>query len=97
MTVTPARIAALKLRCGSQTRCRGALTLIAARAKLGRTFSLAAGRVRTVDVKLTTHAFGLLVRMKRLPAQVRLSYAQLAGGTASATRTIMLSAPKLKP
>ena len=98
VTVTPARIAALKLRCGSQTRCRGALTLVAARAKLGgRTFSLAAGRAQAVDVKLTSHAFGLLVHMKRLPAQVRLSYAQPAGGTTSATRTIMLSAPKLKP
>ena len=95
--VTPARIAAVKLRCGSEARCQGALTLTASvNGKLvgSRTFSIAAGRTETVGVKLTTRGFKLLVRVKRLPTRVRLSYKQPAGGTATETRTITLTAAK---
>lgn len=42
----------------------------------------------TADVKL-------LVRVKRLLARVRISYTQPAGGTATATRTIRLTAPSV--
>jgi hypothetical protein len=59
-----------------------------------RTFSIATGRTQTVKVKLAARGFKLLVRMRRLPTQVRISYKQPAGGTTTATRTITLTAPK---
>ncbi len=98
--VTPARVAAIKLRCGSQADCRGTLTLTARRVQLklgGRAFSIAAGQTQTVEVKLTARGFKLLVRAKRLPTQVAISYEQPAGGTTTATQTITLVAPQEKP
>jgi hypothetical protein len=107
VTVTPARVAAVKLRCGSQADCRGTLTLTAAisgklvassarrvQLKLGsRTFSIATGRTQTVKVKLTARGFEVLVRAKRLSTRVRISHSQPAGGTTAATRAITLTAP----
>src|SRR6266545_835167 len=100
VTVTPARVAAVNLRCGSQAPCRGTLSL-SANASAGRghlklgshSFSIAAGRTRTVEVKLTARGFALLVGVKRLPTQAQVSYDQPAGGTTTATRTITLRAP----
>ena len=77
VTVTPARVAAVELRCGSQARCQGALTLTAsANGRLvgSRAFSVAPGRTETVELKLTARGFKLLVRVKRLPTRVRISY-----------------------
>ena len=65
------------------------------RVRLGsHAFSIAAGRTRTVEVDLTARGFALLVRVKRLPTRVRISYKQPAGDTTAATRTITLTAPK---
>jgi alpha-tubulin suppressor-like RCC1 family protein len=93
VTVTPARVAAVQLRCGSQGRCRGAVTLSSARRprlKLGsRTFSIAAGRTQAAKVSLTARGFRLLVRMRQLPARVRVGF----GAGTAATRTITLRAP----
>jgi hypothetical protein len=95
LTVTPTRIAAVKLACGTHAPCRGTLTLAAAVMKLGsRTFSIAAGRTQTVRLRLTDRGFDLLVGAKRLSARVRVSYEQPAGGSSTATRTIALTAPK---
>jgi alpha-tubulin suppressor-like RCC1 family protein len=108
VVVTPARVAAVKLRCGSQAACEGTLTLTASvngklvrssarrvQLKLGsRTFSIAAGRTHTVNVKVTARGFELLARAKRLPTRVRISYEQPAGGATTATRAITLTAPK---
>jgi alpha-tubulin suppressor-like RCC1 family protein len=108
VTVTPARVAALELRCGAQAGCSGTLTLTASVAgklvasfaarvpvTLGsRTFSIAAGRTHTVKVKLTANGFTLLARAKRLPTQVGAGYRQPVGGVMSAARTITVTAPK---
>jgi alpha-tubulin suppressor-like RCC1 family protein len=108
LVVTPTQVAPVELRCGSQARCQGTLSLSASvngqlvgssarrvQVKLGgRTFSIAARRTRTVKVELTARGFTLLVRVRRLPAQVRMSYNQPAGGTTVVTRTITLTAPK---
>src|SRR6266498_2329562 len=59
VTVTPARVAAVNLRCGSQAPCRGTLSL-SANASAGRghlklgshSFSIAGCRTRTVEMKL---------------------------------------------
>jgi len=92
---TPARLAPLELRCGSQARCGGTLTLTTGAVKLGsHAFSIAAGRTQTLNVKLTTRGFELLVRAKRLATRARIRYRQPAGGTTTATRTITLTAPK---
>ncbi len=107
--VTPARTAAVKLRCGAQAGCQGTLTLTASvnrrlvgssarriPLKLGSgTFSIAAGRTGTVKVRLTARGFKLLVRVERLPTRVRIRYAQPDGSTTAATRRIMLTAPKV--
>jgi alpha-tubulin suppressor-like RCC1 family protein len=104
VTVTPARVAAISLRCGAQARCRGTLTLTAAvagklvgspagrvRMTLGSTaFSIPAGGSRAVGVRLRARAFALLVRVKRLSATARVA----APATA---RTITLVAPTRKP
>ena len=93
VTVTPERIAAVKLGCGSQARCRGTLTLSTSRLRLGsRTFSIAAGRTQVVKVELSAGGYKLLARVKRLSAQVRISYKQPAGRPTTATRTITLAA-----
>jgi hypothetical protein len=109
LTVTRARVAPVELRCGAQSGCEGTLTLTAfvdgklvgstarrVQLKLGnRSFSIAAGRTRTLEVKLTVRGFKLLVRVKRLPTRVRIGYDQPAGGTTVATGTITLTAPKV--
>ena len=106
--MTAARGAAIKLRCGVPARCQGVLTLSASvrgrlvsstrprvKVTLGRhKFWIAPGGAATVNVKLTERGFKLLVRVKRLPTQVRISYKEPAGGTTPATRTITLTAPK---
>lgn len=105
--VTRTRLAPVRLRCGSETRCRGTLVLSASVAKragsatrrlalkLGsRAFSIAAGRTKAVKIKLTAQGFKLLVRRKRLAARGRVSYKQPAGGTTTTTRTIKLVRPK---
>jgi alpha-tubulin suppressor-like RCC1 family protein len=97
VTVTPARIAAVKLRCGAQASCQGTLILTASAdgLKLGsRRFAIAPGRTQTIKAKLTARGFKLLVRAKRLPTRVRISYKQPAGGTTTATRMITLTAPR---
>jgi hypothetical protein len=84
------------VRCGTQARCRGTLALTNGAVKLGsHAFSIAAGRTKTVNVKLTARGFKLLVRAKRLATRVRISYQQPAGGTTTATRTITLTAPNV--
>jgi alpha-tubulin suppressor-like RCC1 family protein len=104
VTVTPARVAALKLRCGGEAGCEGRLTLSAtvtgrvvgsaARrvdVTLGSSsFLIAAGLTQTVRVGLTLRAFALLARVTPLPTQVRISYEQPSGHTTAATRRIML-------
>ena len=107
--ITPARVAAIRVRCGKAARCRGALTLSAAvrrrlvgsprsrvRATVGaRRFSISHGRGATVNVKLTDHGFRLLVRMMRLPTRVWITYAQADGTTTATTGSITLIAPKV--
>jgi hypothetical protein len=107
VVVTPARVAAVPLRCGAAARCEGTLTLTASvdgkllgssarrvQVKLGgRNFSIAAGRTRPVDVRLTARGFRLLVRLKRLPTRARTRYAQPAGGTTTTTSALTLKAP----
>jgi hypothetical protein len=101
--VTPARVAAVNLRCGGQARCRGTLTLTASvnskvegiRVKLGsHSFSIAAGQAHAVDVKLNARGFKLLVRAKRLKTDVSIKYKQPDGTTTTRTRTITLITPK---
>jgi hypothetical protein len=89
----------VKLRCGSQARCQGTLTLIASgrvQVELGRrAFSIGVGRTQAVEVALTDPGFELLVRAKRLSTRARISYRQPAGGTTTETRIITLTAPKV--
>jgi alpha-tubulin suppressor-like RCC1 family protein len=88
VAVTPARIASVKLRCARQARCGGTLELTAARTTLGsRAFSLPAGVVQAVPVKLTRHGFEQLERAKRLSTRVTVT------GATAASRTITLVAP----
>jgi hypothetical protein len=88
VAVTPARIASVKLHCGPQARCGGNLELTAARTTLGsRAFSLPAGVVQAVPVKLTPRGFKKLERAKRLSTQVTVT------GATAASRTITLVAP----
>jgi hypothetical protein len=107
VTVTPRRVAPVVLRCGFQAGCRGTISLTASvngkllgssarRVQLtlgSRTFSIAAGDTRPVTVALTARGFALLVRVKRLLTQARIS-TQLAGGTIVAARAITLTAPR---
>jgi alpha-tubulin suppressor-like RCC1 family protein len=106
VTVTPARVAPIALRCGARVDCHGTLTLTASvkgklvgssargvRVKLSsRSFSISAGRTRTVKAKLTASGFRLIVRLKRLSTRVRISYKQPAGGITTVTRTLTLEA-----
>jgi hypothetical protein len=63
--------------------------------KLGsRRFSVAAGATQTVDVKITARGLALIDRVKRLRAQVWISYAQPSGRASMANRTITLTAPR---
>jgi alpha-tubulin suppressor-like RCC1 family protein len=110
VTVTPARVAAVTLRCGPQARCRGKLTLHASvagklvgsgarrvRVTLGsRSFAIGAGRAEAVKVTLATRGFRLLVHTRRLSAQARASYEQTPGVTVTATRVIALAAPSTR-
>ena len=107
--VTPAGVAAIRLRCGEAARCRGALTLSAAvRGRLvgsprsrvrvtfgARKFSISRGRGATANVKLTDHGFRLLVRMKRLPTRMWIRHAHADGTTTATTGAITLIAPKV--
>lgn len=106
--VTHARTAAVELRCGRAVGCRGRLALAAtvrgrlvgsARRRVAltlgaRRFAVAALRSKTIEVRLTTTASQLLARVKRLPAEARLRYAQPDGSTTMTTRTIVLIAPR---
>jgi alpha-tubulin suppressor-like RCC1 family protein len=86
--VTSRRIAAVAVRCASAAVCRGAVTLIAARTRLGsRSFSIRAGAAQTIRIVLTRTAFARLVRMRRLSARVSVT------GRVNATRTVTLVAP----
>jgi alpha-tubulin suppressor-like RCC1 family protein len=106
VTVTPTRVAPVRLRCGFPAGCRGTISLTASvngkllgtsgrRVQLvlgSRTFSTAVSNTR-LNVALTARGFALLVRVKRLPTRARIS-TQLAGGTIVAARAIALIAPK---
>jgi hypothetical protein len=106
-TVTPARIAVVELRCSGEASCKGRLSLRATvrgrlvgsslgrvRIELGhRAFSIPAGRTQSVAVKLTARGYELLVRARRLPTQIRVTYKQPAGQTTS-IRAITLRAPR---
>jgi hypothetical protein len=93
VAVTRARIAAVKLHCGSAARCDGRLSLFHQQMKLGsRTFSIAAGATRPVGVRISVRAFALLIRMKRLPARAAIVYRQPSGGTTATTGVITLRA-----
>jgi hypothetical protein len=106
-TVTPARVATVKLRCGSQARCQGKLILTASfkgelvgsaafrvQLKLGsREFSIASRRTQMVKVQLTGRSFKLLVRLKQLSTRAHVRYKQPAGAVTKVTRTITLIAP----
>jgi hypothetical protein len=108
VAVTQARIAAIKVSCGTEARCKGTLTLTTSvrgqfigsparrvRVRLGsRTFSIAAGSAQAVKVKLTAKAFALLIRMRRLPTQAGLLYQHPAGSAVALTHTLTLSAPR---
>jgi alpha-tubulin suppressor-like RCC1 family protein len=108
LVATPGRIAAIRLRCGAQARCRGTLTLTASvagelvgssarrvRVTLGtRTFSITRGATQPVVVMLSPRRYDLLVRAKRLSAQARASYQQTPGLTVTTARTITLTAPE---
>ena len=86
--VTRSRVAAVAVRCGRAVRCRGTLTLTAARTKLGsRKFSTPAGKAQSVRVVLTRIGFVRLVRANRLAARVSVT------GAAAASRTVTLVAP----
>ena len=88
VAVTPARVASVTLRCGPEGRCGGTLELTAARTTLGRrAFSLPAGVVQAVPVRLTPRGFKQLERAKRLTTRVTVAGATTAG------RTITLVAP----
>ena len=93
--VTRSRVAAVSMRCGAAAPCRGTLTLSArGPGKLGaRTFSIPAGTTRAVAIALSTRAFQVVVRAKRLSVQARASYEQVPGVSVTATRTIVLAAP----
>ena len=107
LTVTKTRVAAVKLRCGVEARCRGTLALSATvkgrlvgsrrafvKLTLGsRSFSIAPGHTAAVNVTLSASGFRLLVRLKRLPAHAQIHYKQPAGGTTTATMAITLRAP----
>jgi alpha-tubulin suppressor-like RCC1 family protein len=109
VTVSAARAAGVRLRCSGHARCQGAITLTASvsgklvgssarrvQVELGsRTFSIAASRTQTIDVRLTGRGFMLLVRVKRLPTRIRVAYQQPAGGTTTAIRNVTLTAPTL--
>jgi alpha-tubulin suppressor-like RCC1 family protein len=88
VAVTRARVAAIVLRCGTEARCRGTLSLTSQRVKLGSSpFSIAARAARAVRVKLTPRGFALLVHAKRLSANAGVT------GTATTARTVSLIAP----
>ncbi len=107
LTVTKKRVAAVKLRCGVEARCHGTLALSATvkgrlvgsrrafvKLTLGsHSFSIAAGRTATINVKLNASAYKLLFRLKRLRARVQIRYKQPGGGSTTATLAITLRAP----
>jgi ABC-type oligopeptide transport system substrate-binding subunit len=107
LTVTKKRVAAVKLRCGVEARCHGTLALTATvkgrlvgsrrafvKLTLGsHSFSIAADRTATVNVKLNASAYKLLVRLKRLRARAQIRYKQPGGGSTTATLAITLRAP----
>ncbi len=107
VTVTPTRVAPVRLRCGFPAGCRGTISLTASvngtllgssahRVQLtlgSRAFSIAKGDTRRVNVALTARGFAVLVRVKRLPTRARIS-TQPAGGTIVASRAITLAAPR---
>ena len=89
--VTSQRTAPTRLHCGADTGCRGTLTL----GGFGsRTFTIAAGRTKTVAVKLTARGLRLVERAKRLPTEARAVFKQPAGPPTTQTRTVVLIAPK---
>jgi hypothetical protein len=89
--VTSQRTAPTRLRCGAYAGCQGTLTL----GGFGsRTFTIAAGRTKTVAVKLTPRGLRLVERAKRLKTQARAVFKQPAGPSTTQTRTVVLIAPK---
>lgn len=100
VAVTPARAAAVSLRCGAEAPCRGTLTLAAflpgkrARVVLGvRRFAIQAGVRRAVPVVLSRRGYDALIRAGRLPAEARATYAQTPGVTVKTARSVVLVAP----
>jgi alpha-tubulin suppressor-like RCC1 family protein len=89
--VTSKRTAPVRLRCGGGAGCQGTLKLVGFGS---RTFTIAAGRTKTVAVTLTARGLRLLERTKRLLAQARAVYKQPDGPPTTETRTVVLSAPK---
>jgi hypothetical protein len=86
--VTPARVAPVAVRCGSQALCRGTVALSVGAARLGsRPFAIATDAVEVIRVKLTEQGFRTLIRRKRLSTHVAVT------GGVKATRTITLIAP----
>lgn len=94
VTVTPARLAAIKLRCGTQAVCQGTLKLTGAGMTLGsRGFTIAPGKAQAVEILVSVRGFQLLARLKRLPARARVTYKQPAGGSTMASHAVTLRAP----
>jgi alpha-tubulin suppressor-like RCC1 family protein len=95
VAVTRARVAAIKLRCGAQARCRGTLTLTAS-VNLGspQVFSIQPGKTQVVKAKITVRGYELLVHAHRLSAHARVRYRQPLGGTTTATSPITLVAQR---
>jgi alpha-tubulin suppressor-like RCC1 family protein len=86
--VTPARVAPIVVRCGSQVLCRGKVALDAGGTQLGsRRFAIATDSVEAIRVKLTPAGFRALTRRRRLSTHVAVT------GGVKATRTITLVAP----
>lgn len=93
VTVTPARVAAVSVRCGAPAPCHGTLVLTEAGARLGTgRFSIPASSVRPVVVRLSIRAVALVSRVRQLSVQARASYEQAPGVTVSTMRTITLTA-----
>jgi Regulator of chromosome condensation (RCC1) repeat len=91
VVVTPAGVAAVRLRCGSGMRCDGRLTLASGRKSIGsRSFSIAAGATRAIDVTLNAKALEALALAKRLSVRATIAYRQASGDTTTGTWTITL-------
>ncbi len=94
--VSRTRIAAIGLSCGvsAGSHCTGTLTATSSHRLGARSFSIAADRTRTVQLRLTPSAYRSLVRHHRLLTRLALTTRGADGVVRRARASVTLVAPK---